>query len=114
MILIDADGFTLYHLSSDSGTGSGCTGDCLTSWPPLLISGAPQPGEGVNPSFLATISRPQGTQVTYNGNTLYRFTGDKAPGEANGQGVFAFGGKWNAVTTAGVVSLAAPRPTTPP
>ena len=113
LIITDANGFMLYHLSSDSGIGTGCTGDCLTNWPPLLISGAPQAGPGVNANMLATISRPEGTQVTYNGITLYRFTADKAPGEARGQGVIAFGGKWNAITTAGVVTLAAPRSTIP-
>jgi len=112
IVLIDADGFTLYHLSSDSANGSGCTGDCLTAWPPVLIKGSPQAGDGVKTNFLGTISRPEGTQVTYNDFTLYRFSGDKTPGDAKGQRVLSFGGKWTAITTAGVLSQSAP-PTTP-
>jgi predicted lipoprotein with Yx(FWY)xxD motif len=39
-------------------------------------------------SKVGTFTRPDGErQATYNGHQLYRFAGDRAPGEAKGQGV---------------------------
>ncbi len=41
---------------------------------------------------LTTFARADGSQqVAYNGEPLYYFTGDTAPGDANGEGV---GGVW--------------------
>jgi predicted lipoprotein with Yx(FWY)xxD motif len=39
--------------------------------------------------------------VTYNGHPLYRYVGDAAPGDTNGQGVSAFGARWYAVASSG-------------
>ena len=44
-------------------------------------------------------------QVTYNGLPLYRFQGDKQPGDTNGQGV---GGLWSVVTLTAAAPSAAP------
>jgi predicted lipoprotein with Yx(FWY)xxD motif len=48
---------------------------------------------------LGTITRPDNgaTQVTWHGRPLYTFTGDKAPGDASGNG-FHDVGTWQAVT----------------
>lgn len=100
-ILVNSEGFSLYMFTNDaqnSGT-SACTGDCLTSWPPLLIQGTPSGGEGVDAALLGTIQRDDGTmQVTYNGWPLYLYSGDKVSGDVNGQGV---GGKWHLVSPGG-------------
>ena len=54
--------------------------------PPLATVGDPSAGGGVTATSLATVTRDDGTlQVTYNGWPLYRFSGDAAPGDANGQ-----------------------------
>jgi len=60
----------------------------------LTASGTPTKGDGVSAS-LSTFDRGDGTtQVTANGWPLYSFSGDSGPGDANGQGVASFGGKW--------------------
>lgn len=87
-VLVAANGFTVYTFTRDvkgSGT-SACTGSCATTWPPLtVVAGAtPTAGAGAN-GTLGTIIRDDGTlQVTYNGLPLYLFSGDTAPGDANG------------------------------
>ena len=51
-------------------------------------------------------------QVTLRGMPLYRFSGDHAKGQANGEGIESFGGIWHAVAAAGTKS-AAPTPSPP-
>jgi hypothetical protein len=52
--------------------------------------------------MVGTARRSDGKpQVTYGGHPLYLFTGDKQPGDANGQGVSAFGAAWFALSTKG-------------
>lgn len=89
-VLVDgASGRTLYIFTKDvkdSGK-SNCSGGCLNTWPALTVSAGATPtgGDGVT-GTLATITREDnGTlQVTYNGLPLYFFSGDSAPGDANG------------------------------
>ena len=96
-VLVDADGFTLYLFQQDTGSASTCTGDCATTWPPVLTDGATV-ADGV-PGALETTTRDDGTlQVTYEGHPLYRYSGDAAPGDTNGQGI---GGVWFAATPEG-------------
>jgi predicted lipoprotein with Yx(FWY)xxD motif len=93
-VLVNSEGRTLYAFS-----GEECEGACAKAWPPLLDeTGEPQPSNGTAAARLGTIERPDGsTQVTYAGHPLYTFDGDKAPGEANGNGQSAFGGTWAAL-----------------
>ena len=93
-VLVDSEGHTLYAFS-----GEECEGACAKAWPPLLDeTGEPQPSNGTAAARLGTTERPDGTtQVTYAGHSLYTFSGDKAPGEANGDGESAFGGTWSAL-----------------
>jgi predicted lipoprotein with Yx(FWY)xxD motif len=101
-ILVDSQGRTLYLFTHDSGTTSACSGPCASAWPPLVATGAPKATSCVSAALLGTSKRADGaTQVTYNGNPLYRFVKDAKAGETNGQGVTAFGGSWFAVTLAG-------------
>src|SRR4051794_31496422 len=101
-ILVDSQGRTLYLFKKDSGTTSTCTAACAAAWPPLRASGKPTVGSGANASMLATSKRSDGKpQITYNGHPLYRFSGDNAPGDTNGQGVTAFGASWFALSPAG-------------
>jgi predicted lipoprotein with Yx(FWY)xxD motif len=101
-ILVDSQGYTLYLFQKDSGTTSACTGECANNWPPLGANGKPTEGSGANASLVSTTTRPDGAlQVTYNGHPLYRFEGDKKPGDTNGEGVNAFGGGWFALSPAG-------------
>jgi predicted lipoprotein with Yx(FWY)xxD motif len=97
-ILVNAQGFTLYHLTTESAGHIVCTGTCATIWPPLLLpAGSPTAGPGVT-GTLGVVQRPDGRrQVTYNGWPLYTYSGDKSPGQTNGQGIR---GIWFAVTVA--------------
>ncbi|HEY5332604.1 MAG TPA: hypothetical protein VIJ21_03590 [Solirubrobacterales bacterium] len=103
-VLVDSEGHTLYAFSKDSGTSSACTGACAKAWPPLLVAdGEPEPSNGASASRLGTITLADGTrQATYAGRPLYSFTGDKQPGQANGNGSTAFGGTWSALKGSGV------------
>jgi predicted lipoprotein with Yx(FWY)xxD motif len=91
--LTGADGKTLYVKKDDSTAAPNCTGACVTNWPPLLVQSGEQvvAGAGVTGS-LTTFTRPEGTQVAYNGAPLYYFKGDAAAGDTKGQGV---GGVWS-------------------
>jgi predicted lipoprotein with Yx(FWY)xxD motif len=107
-ILENGQGRTLYVFERDTGTKSNCSGACATQWPPLT-SAHPTAGKGASASKLGTTKRSDGkTQVTYNGHPLYRFGGDNAAGDTNGQAVNAFGALWYVVSPAGNVITTRP------
>ena len=91
-ILTNAQGMTLYYFTPDSATQSACSGSCAQMWPPLLFagSGGPTSATGLNGQLRAQTDA-NGNQVEYNGHLLYTFSGDTAPGQTNGEGLF---GKW--------------------
>jgi predicted lipoprotein with Yx(FWY)xxD motif len=100
--LVDSQGRTLYVFGKDTGTKSMCTGACATNWPPATTSGHPKAGSKVDAAMLGTSTRSDGTsQLTYNGHPLYRYSGDAAAGDTNGQGLTVFGGTWNVISPAG-------------
>jgi len=87
-ILVDAKGMTLYLYTKDTPNTSNCYSTCATYWPPLLTTGTPVAGTGVNASMLGTTARTDGTtQVTYNGWPLYYYASDKAAGDTTGENV---------------------------
>jgi predicted lipoprotein with Yx(FWY)xxD motif len=97
--LVDDKGMTLYLFTKDTPNTSNCYDKCATSWPPLLTTGNPVAGEGVDASKLGTTKRTDGAvQVTYNGWPLYYFAKDKAAGDVTGQNV---GSVWFVVSPAG-------------
>ena len=101
-ILVDAKGISLYVFVADTGTTSTCYTACAQVWPPVLTTGAPVAGSGVQASLLGTTTRTDGkVQVTYGGHPLYYFIQDKAAGDTTGQGVNGFGALWWAVSPAG-------------
>jgi predicted lipoprotein with Yx(FWY)xxD motif len=96
-ILVDAKGITLYYFTPDKGGTVTCTAACLQNWPPLLLpsgTSSPTAASGVS-GKLATVSNPNGTQVSYNGWPLYYYFKDKDSEDTYGQNV---GGKWFVVT----------------
>jgi predicted lipoprotein with Yx(FWY)xxD motif len=103
-IVVNGQGMTVYRFDADSSNPptSNCNGQCATYWPPVPAgSGTPQV-HGVSASLLGTVTRSDGTkQLTLAGWPLYTYAGDKAAGDATGQGVNASGGKWWAVTVTG-------------
>jgi predicted lipoprotein with Yx(FWY)xxD motif len=108
-ILVNSQGRTLYLFKADQGIKSACTHACAGAWPPLLVTGKPTAGQGINASLVGTATRPEGTtQLTYNGHPLYLFAQDQKAGETNGQGVSAFGAAWFALNSAGSQVTAQP------
>jgi predicted lipoprotein with Yx(FWY)xxD motif len=100
--LVDSQGRTLYMFGKDTGTKSMCSGACASDWPPSTVSGHPKAGSQVDAALLGTSTRSDGqSQLTYNGHPLYRYAGDSAAGDTNGQGLTAFGGIWYVVSPAG-------------
>lgn len=105
-VLTNAKGFTLYWFAPDTSTTSKCNGSCATFWPP--VKGPATAGAGVT-GKLATITRSDGSvQATYNGHPLYTYGGDKAPGQATGNGLNASGGVWHEVTVSGAAPSSSP------
>jgi predicted lipoprotein with Yx(FWY)xxD motif len=107
-IVVGSTGHTLYHFTGDHGKHVACTGVCAATWPPLLVGKTAKPlgGAGITGAKLGTIARPDGSlQVTYNGLTLYTYSGDAKRGQANGEGLE---NKWFAVGSTGALVKAAP------
>jgi predicted lipoprotein with Yx(FWY)xxD motif len=95
-VLASSRGLTLYYYTEDKpGSGkSVCTGSCASAWPPLV--GPVRAPAGVRlPGPLGMITRPGGVrQVTINGYPVYRYAGDKVPGQAAGNGIE---GAWHVI-----------------
>jgi predicted lipoprotein with Yx(FWY)xxD motif len=110
-ILVDGRGRTLYLFAKDRNGKSVCSGSCAVYWPPLIASGKPKAGAGAKQSLLGTTRRADGRmQVTYRHHPLYRYAGDSAKGQTNGQGLNASGGLWWVLSPAGnkIASMASP------
>lgn len=100
-VLVDGDGLTLYAFTNDSDGAPTCTGDCASTWPAHLIEGEPIIPEGLDPATFSTVEGAEGgTQLKAGAWPLYRFSGDSAPGDVNGQGS---GGVWFAVAADGTL-----------
>jgi predicted lipoprotein with Yx(FWY)xxD motif len=113
MILVSSSGHTLYLFSKDRNGKSSCSGSCAQFWPPLLSRAKPTAGSGVRASLLGTTKRSNGSlQVTYNRHPLYTFALDKQAGQTHGEGNFAFGAKWYAVSAKGTAIVKVPPATT--
>lgn len=102
-ILATPGGRTLYDFTPDTSGSSACvSGLCVRLWPPLLTSGRPTTGKGLEQSLVGTIRRPNGSlQVTYAGHPLYSWIGDSRPGMVTGQALLNQGGYWYVISTGG-------------
>jgi predicted lipoprotein with Yx(FWY)xxD motif len=89
VVLTNAQGMTLYYRTSDTPT-SICSGGCASAWPPVLSKTMPSVSAKL-PGTLSLMNDANGSQVAYNGHPLYTYSGDSAPGQANGEG---FGNIW--------------------
>jgi len=111
-VLVSAQGRTLYVLSPETAHHLLCkSSECLKFWPPLTVASTHAKlaaGSGVQ-GRLGVLRRSDGLlQVTLDGQPLYRFAGDHASGEANGQDLKSFGGTWHVLTAGGMPSAKAP------
>ncbi len=97
-ILVDAKGMSLYYLTSDKATSSACTGGCASAWPPLVSENPPKAATSAT-GKLAVVKTANGSQVTYNGHFLYRFSDDNKSGDVQGEGVHGpQNGVWHVAT----------------
>jgi predicted lipoprotein with Yx(FWY)xxD motif len=100
-ILVDDKGLTLYMFTKDQNGESACYDKCAVAWPPLLVTGDPVAGEGVDASLLSVTTRTDGTkQVRYNGMPLYYYLEDVAAGDVIGQDI---GQAWYVIAPSGEV-----------
>lgn len=109
-------GFPVYALGSDRDhewtdhdRDGGCRGICAAlPWPPVLTSGRPEAGTGVDQDALGIVVRPDGSnQVTYKGKPLYLFYQDAYISGITGmEGIYGAG----KVTPWGVFKSVAPSP----
>jgi len=112
-ILVDGRGMTLYGWTSDTKGHPSCYDDavyhCSRAWPPLLSTGSPRAGTGVDASILRVVVRNGGKlQVAYRGHPLYGNAGarrfglaaDRKPGDVNGLG---FVGLWFVLSPKGAM-----------
>ena len=89
-VLVDANGRTLYGLVNDKNMSPTCVDACASTWPPLTVAGTNLPAH-LDPTIFSVVSRPDGSHQLEAGPwPLYRFTGDTAPGDTNGQGSEGF------------------------
>ncbi|WP_328966053.1 SCO0930 family lipoprotein [Streptomyces virginiae] len=98
--IVDGKGMTVYRFKKDTAwpMASNCTGDCVAKWPvvpPVDKANA----KGIVEKGYSVLDRPDGKkQQAIDCWPVYTFTGDKKPGDVNGQGV---GGTWYAVSPDG-------------
>jgi len=91
--LTGANGMTLYYFGKDTVPNqTACTSDgCKAAWPAATVTDGQTPTApaGATGTFSTFVRSDDGTtQLSYNGHPLYYFSGDKAPGDTNGEGVF--------------------------
>jgi predicted lipoprotein with Yx(FWY)xxD motif len=88
--------FVSYNEVKAQGTEA-CQGDCTTTWKPLMGAANAQPS-----GYWELIARPEGKQWVYKGSPVYTYTGDKHPGdiEGNNRSVIVYGGADGKITYA--------------
>lgn len=97
--IVDRRGFALYLFTHDPAGATNCAGACAAAWPPYVVGGRTQGAEPeARTALLGTIRRPDGRlQVTYRGQPLYYYVGDRQPHQVLCQAVTEFGGTWYVV-----------------
>jgi predicted lipoprotein with Yx(FWY)xxD motif len=103
-VLVDGNGRTVYVLTAPGKKNLPCSAACTAIWPDLPLpkgQSVDTVGMGLDYSLLGTMKVGSETYPTYNGYVYYEYSGDTAPGQANGEGIKSFGGTWYALTADG-------------
>ncbi|MER6203348.1 SCO0930 family lipoprotein, partial [Streptomyces sp. NPDC001586] len=98
--IVDGKGMTVYRFKPDTQwpMTSKCVGDCVAKWP-VVAPVEKAKDKGIAEKNYSVLNRPDGMkQQSVDCWPVYTFTGDKKPGDINGQGV---GGTWYAVAPDG-------------
>ncbi|MFI6403247.1 hypothetical protein [Streptomyces sp. NPDC050548] len=108
IVVTDDKGLALYRYDKDEPNPSKwtCKGACVKTWIPVIVQDSVGTS-GVAQSLLGTVHRNGQKQLTLAGWPLYRYVGDTAAGQLNGQGK---DGEWYAVTPSGGKSTATVTP----
>jgi predicted lipoprotein with Yx(FWY)xxD motif len=102
-VLVDSRGRALYLFTRDHKGASRCYGACAAAWPPYYSHGSTRGDAGTKAGLVGTTKRSDGNrQLTYAGQPLYYFQGDRKPGQITCQNVAEFGGTWLVVKPSGV------------
>jgi predicted lipoprotein with Yx(FWY)xxD motif len=90
-VLTNSSGLTLYYfLPEKNSTIGACTGGCLTTWPPLVVTGTPTYASGASGTLETVSVMLNGaavTEDTYNCWPLHTFASYTSAGQTTGQGV---------------------------
>ncbi|WP_410812347.1 hypothetical protein [Micromonospora sp. 067-2] len=103
-VVTDQDGWILYRFDKDTAdpSASNCVDKCAQVWPPALTDGNAQL-TNLSDDKVGSVTRQDGTrQLTIGGWPVYRYIGDKKPGQWKGQAV---GGTWFVVDQNGKKNL---------
>lgn len=88
-VLAFANGLTLYTFDNDTNGVSTCFDRCLRVWPAAVTEATTLPAP------FSIHVRPDGVkQIVFNGQPLYFFQSDAAPGDILGDGI---GGVWHII-----------------
>lgn len=99
-ILGQQKGYTLYVYCQ--GAANICTkGHSSNKWTPMLAYHKPVAGKGIKQSKLGTKEVHGKKVVTYYGQPLYRYKGDKKPGQTHGEQKPQGNGSWFVVSQFG-------------
>jgi len=107
-VLTSQSGRTLYTPEQEANGSIKCTGSCLSFWFPVTTARGttPHAASGLA-GKLGSVKRPDNgdLQLTYNGEPLYTFRLDSAPGQAHGNNFTdSFGGQaflWHVAAVSG-------------
>jgi predicted lipoprotein with Yx(FWY)xxD motif len=99
-VIVDAKGMTAYVFDKDvAGSGtSACTGDCQKLWVAVPAASDQPVAVGIIAPVGVITGAAGSKQITIGGLPVYTYTGDKAPGDTNGQ---FFKDVWHALTPLG-------------
>ena len=84
--LTDGKGMTLYYFKKDAQDKNSCAGPCIEKWPVYYAEQIVAPAGSDAKDFGSLVRADGKKQSTFKGWPLYYFSGDKAPGDTNGQG----------------------------
>ncbi len=84
-VLVDGAGLSLYGFLEDVDATPTCNDACADAWPPVIVGSADLPAD-LDPAVFSVVARADGQfQLAAGVWPLYRFAGDAAPGDINGQ-----------------------------
>jgi len=82
--VVQQKGYVLY-VYCKNGTTPCKTPISSSKWPPMIAYHNPVAGKGISQKHLGTTTINGQKVVTYFGQPLYRYSGDKKPGQARGE-----------------------------